>query len=218
MSLTYLSYFLDKSTPVYGGEEGAFVTEKTKSIARGDTSNNLLLRFPNHIGTHIDFPKHFNDNGKTCTDFPPEFWVFNKVGFLNCPIANVPNDIRALDGDIELLILKTGFGLKRGQNDYWAEQPVIPAAFAGIFKRAFPKLRVFGFDLISLTSKLDRSEGKKAHLEFLIENNILILEDMDLGSLTSTPDSVIISPLQVAEADGVPCTVLGFRNELANNI
>lgn len=210
MSITYLSYFLDRSTPVYGGEEGAFDFEKTKSIARGDTANNLLLRFPNHIGTHIDFPKHFNNNGKICIDYPPEYWIFNKVGFLNCSIEDVPDNLHYLPVNIELLILKTGFSLKRGQREYWAEQPVIPAALAGVFRRSFPKLRIFGFDLLSLTSKLDRVEGKKAHIEFLIENNILVLEDMDLSSLTSTPDSVIVAPLQVAEADGVPCTVISF--------
>ena len=40
-----------------------------------------------------------------------------------------------------------------------------------LFKSKFPKLRVFGFDMISLTSKLNRGEGKKAHQKFLIEIN-----------------------------------------------
>ena len=35
-----------------------------------------------------------------------------------------------------------------------------------IFKEKFKNIRVFGFDMISLTSKLDRDEGKKAHLDF----------------------------------------------------
>ena len=74
----------------------------------------------------------------------------------------------------------------------------------------FPKLRVFGFDLISLTSKLDRAEGKKAHIEFLINNDILILEDMDLRFLEVSPSLVVIAPLQIQIADGVPCNVLSF--------
>ena len=209
----YLSYFLEESTPVYGGEVCAFSIEQIKSIGKGDTSNNSLLRFPSHIGTHVDFPKHFSDDGASCNDFPPEFWIFNKVGFLHCSISDVPDKIHELSEDLELLILKTEFGSVRGKVEYWSGQPVIPADFAGMFKQAFPKLRMFGFDLISLTSKLDRNEGKKAHLQFLIENNILILEDMDLSSLRSTPQRVIVSPLQVANADGVPCTVLAFLNK-----
>ena len=52
-----------------------------------------------------------------------------------------------------------------------------------------------------------------AHEQFLLDNEILILEDMDLELLVNTPKKVIISPLQVASADGVPCTVIAFNKE-----
>ena len=64
--------------------------------------------------------------------------------------------------------------------------------------------------MISLTSKLDRLEGKKAHFSFLIENDILVLEDMDLSNLKETPDRVIIAPLLIEGADGSPCTVIAY--------
>ena len=64
--------------------------------------------------------------------------------------------------------------------------------------------------MISLTSKLDRAEGKKAHLNFLINNEILILEDMNLEKLFEKPNKVIIAPLQIKEASGVPCNVIAL--------
>ena len=73
-----------------------------------------------------------------------------------------------------------------------------------------PYLRVFGFDMISLTSKLDRAEGKLAHIAFLIENVILVLEDMNLEILSITPSTVIISTLQLEGADGGPCNVIAI--------
>ena len=209
-NLIYLSYFLNEGTPAYGGEKGTVQFEKTRSISGGDTSNNLKLSFPNHIGTHIDFPFHFSDNGKKCNDYPASFWVFNKVGFLNCTVDEIEGLIDTLPSDIELLILKTGFARHRNEEIYWKEQPVLLSKFASIFKSKFPLLRVFGFDLISLTSKLDRAEGKLAHIGFLIENDILILEDMNLEQLISTPSTVIISPLQLEGADGGPCNVIAF--------
>jgi kynurenine formamidase len=57
---------------------------------------------------------------------------------------------------------------------------------------------------------LDRAEGKKAHIQFLLQNDILVLEDMDLQNLFSTPSSVIIAPLQIEGADGVPCNVISY--------
>jgi len=206
----FLSYFLNSETPVYGGAAGAFEAQKTNQISRGDNSNNMHLSFPNHIGTHVDFPFHFSSNGKKCSDYPASFWVFKKIGFLECSISAIENESKGLPKDIDMLILKTGFGGRRVEREYWAEQPVIPSSLASFLKTGFPSLRLFGFDLISLTSKLNREEGKKAHLSFLIDENILILEDMNLASLDTIPSSVIVSPLQVDNSDGVPCNVIAL--------
>lgn len=125
-------------------------------------------------------------------------------------MEEVESNLDTLAADIEILILKTGFGAKRHKEIYWSGQPVIPAKFATLFKNKFPKLRVFGFDLISLTSKLDRAEGKSAHINFLINNDILVLEDMNLENIVGIPKVVVVAPLQINAADGVPCNVIAF--------
>ena len=210
MQPVYLSHFIDSETPVYGGARGEIIIEQIRSIDKGDTSNNLHFTFPAHIGTHIDFPSHFSNEGKKSNDYPPSFWIFHKIGFLNCTIEEVESNLDTLAADIEILILKTGFGAKRHKEIYWSGQPVIPAKFATLFKNKFPKLRVFGFDLISLTSKLDRAEGKSAHINFLINNDILVLEDMNLENIVGIPKVVVVAPLQINAADGVPCNVIAF--------
>lgn len=210
MSVIFLSYFLGENTPAYGGAEGTVLFEKSRSISNGDTSNNLYLKFPNHIGTHIDFPRHFSNTGKSINDYPADFWIFNHVGFVNSDMDSLEENCKDLPKNIEFLIVKTGFGEQREQKVYWAEQPVVPASAAEMLKKRFPDLRVFGFDLISLTSQLDKVEGKKAHLAFLIEQDILVLEDMNLNNLFKTPEKVIIVPLQIENADGAPCTILAF--------
>ena len=206
----FLSYFLTENTPVYGGEKGALSFERIRSIEKGDNSNNLKLTFPSHVGTHIDFPFHFHVLGKKCEDYPASFWVFEKIGFLDCCLEEVEQKLSELSPDIEILILKTGFGKLRGKDMYFFNQPVIPSNFAEIFKNHFPKLRVFGFDMISLTSKLNREEGKNAHINFLINQDILVLEDMYLEHLHDTPSLLVVSPILVEGADGVPCTVIAF--------
>lgn len=210
MEPVFLSYFLSESTPTYGGAEGTIILEQERSIEKGDTSNNLKFIFPAHVGTHIDFPRHFSVDGKACSEYAAAFWIFSKVGFIECQTDEVEEHLGAIPADIELLILKTGFGNKRGTSEYWSSQPVISASLADVLKKKFPSLCVFGFDLISLTSKLDRAEGKKAHIQFLLENEILVLEDMDLRNLFSTPNNVIIAPLQIEGADGVPCNVIAY--------
>jgi kynurenine formamidase len=211
MEPIFLSHFLTEDTPTYGGAKGTIVFEKVRSISKGDTSNNLKFEFPAHVGTHIDFPLHFSDDGKKCSDYPPSFWMFKKIGFLQCEVDEIEDKINELPRDIEILIVKTGFGKKRGTDEYWLTQPVIPCTLSKILRNQFSQLRIFGFDMISMTSKLDREEGKKAHIEFLLNNDILILEDMDLRLLDFTPNLVIVAPLLIKHADGVPCTILAFK-------
>ena len=66
--------------------------------------------------------------------------------------------------------------------------------------------------MISLTSKKNREEGKKAHVSFLIDNEILVVEDMNLSDLVQTPDGIIIAPLKIFNIDGVPCNVICYFN------
>ena len=206
----FLSYFLDHDTPSYGGEKGLFKAEAVRSIKSGDHVNTSFLSFPNHIGTHIDFPFHFIENGKKLEDYPASFWIFNKVGLINSSFEHLKENIDLIDKQIEFLIVKTGFGSKRKTSSYWKKQPIIKAELAYFLKKNFKNLRVLGFDMISLTSQLDKTEGKNAHLAFLKENNILIVEDMKLDDLFTCPAKIVVSPLQVSEIDGTPCTIFSF--------
>lgn len=206
----FLSYFLDESTPAYGGEKDTFKVQNISSLENGDRTNNSRVYFNSHIGTHIDFPLHFYKNGKSINDYDADFWVFSNVAVIECGTDKIIENLENLSKDIDLLILKTNFSKYREDEKYWKSQPIIKSNVALVLKQKFPKLRVFGFDLISLTSKLDRDEGRLAHLSFLENPEILILEDMNLNKLDFKPTKVIISPLLIKNVEGVPCTVIAY--------
>src|SRR5512136_1600924 len=114
----FLSYKIDLNTPIYGGRKG-FLSTTSTSIENGDTTNTSNWKFPNHIGTHIDFPYHFYQNGQTVDDFPEKFWIFNgkKIQLLevNLPkkkylIEPVHIKKHSFISDTEFLILKMGLG------------------------------------------------------------------------------------------------------------
>lgn len=204
----FLSHFINEQTPIYGGAYGQIKLEKLTSINKGSTANSTYLKLPNHSGTHIDFPLHFNDNGKSINDYPPEFWIFKSVGFIDSSICNVEENFSELNKNIEFLIIKTGFGKYRGKKKYWNNQPIISSTLASKIGEKFPKIRAIGFDMISLTSKLDRDEGRKAHEEFLLKENILVVEDMNLDNIKDSPKELYVFPLLIDKADGSPCTVI----------
>lgn len=210
MNSIFLSYYINIETPAYGGEMNAFNIEKTSSISNGDKTNNTKISFNSHLGTHIDFPLHFYENGKSLNDYPADFWIFSNIGVIECETSEILDKLDLLDKNIEILILKTNFSINRSNDNYWKNQPVIKSSIASVLKERFPKLRIFGFDLISLTSKLDREEGRLAHLAFLDNPEILILEDMDLSKLDFIPKLLIVSPLLINNIEGVPCTVIAI--------
>lgn len=111
--------------------------------------------------------------------------------------------------------MKTGFSLWRDEDVYWLENPGFSPDLAENFRQAFPRLRLLGFDSISLSSYSYRALGRSAHQAFLdSEKPILLLEDMDLSSVYGDTvfNRVIVSPLLVKGADASPCTVFADVN------
>ena len=212
----FLSHVLNENTPTYANRDFFKINEKS-SILKGKTANSSEWIFSvNHIGTHIDVPKHFYDDALTITDFSSEFWRFSKIGFIEVKcdehiIISDENLFENISRDIELLLIKTGYENYRGANKYWEDNPGLAPELADFFREKFPKLRAIGFDFISLTALKNREIGKKAHLEFLNPKfPILIIEDMSLQKLTqlTSINQVIALPLYVSNSDGSPITIL----------
>ncbi len=216
MTVSYLSHPLSPETPSYGNRDKVILDPKS-SINNGDSSNTTDFRLTNnHIGTHIDVPRHFYKNGSTLTDFSPEDWLFSKVSLIDIPCETGRlieiSDIEELNinTDVDLLLIRTGFENFRYANKYWNAYPGIAESTCEYLRTHFIKLRAVGFDFISLTSPLFKKEGKKAHLSLLNEQDgrpIFIVEDMKLAHLKSTPEEVVISPLLLKNGNGGPVTV-----------
>jgi kynurenine formamidase len=204
---------MDDNTPLYGGDFGVKM-QSLRSMENGDSANTKLLEFSNHSGTHIDFPNHFSIEGKVVEDYDANFWIFNTPHFIenkaiDNQIINLTNEqIRTIPQDVDFLILKTGFSKFRNEERYWKSNPGIAPELAEKLKKSCPKLRVIGMDIISLTSFGDRPLGRISHNKFLIENNILIVEDMYLDNLISQPKRVYCFPILRTGLDGSPVTII----------
>lgn len=215
--IIYLSYFLDSDTPLYGGEKGIKVMPE-RSIAKGDTANTKRITLHNHSGTHIDFPNHFFENGKRSHQYPADFWIFNSPYLLVVDAAE--NDLVLLSDEqlnnipleTDFLILKTGFGKYRTEEKYWMNNPGLHPDLAEQLRARCKYLRVIGGDYVSITSYQNRETGRVAHRNFLGgDNPILLVEDMDLSQLTSSPARLVCSPLMAHDVDGVPVTIIALQ-------
>ena len=210
----FLSYFINEQTPIYGGEK-AILVEKRSEISKGASSNTKYLKFPNHSGTHIDFPNHFSDDGKIINDYSASFWKFNKVFVISYKAkVNEIIDKEILKKieiplDTEFIILNTKFGKYRNEEIYWNNNPGLSPDLAPYLKNKCPNLKAIGFDFISLTSYQNRLLGRVSHRSFLLANDILLIEDMKLDEIENKViNSVIALPLMIDKVDGCPITII----------
>lgn len=212
----YLSYTISETTPLYGGATTLRI-ERDKAIQNGDSSNTLRLSMPNHSGTHIDFPYHFGEAGKSLNDYPAGFWLFRHPFVLDCPAEEgetvLPRDVDTIPEDTDFLVVRTGFYRHRGEEVYWKNNPGLSPELAGILRRRCPALRVVGMDLISVSGYQNRELGRAAHRAFLLEHDILLVEDMDLRELSGPVRGIICLPLPIDRADGAPVTILAELHE-----
>ena len=217
----FLSHPYTSKTPSYGNRDMVKVTVNS-SIRSGETANSSCWVFTNnHIGTHVDVPFHFNENGKKVGDYSVDNWVFTEVELIDIPctegILIGENEIEQfeLNPKMEILLIRTGFEENRGTDNYWNDNPGLSYDLAPYLRRKFPALRCVGFDFISLTSWKYRKEGRESHKIFLApqanENPILAIEDMSLKNVIAKINWLVVAPIIVEDGNGAPVTVIASQ-------
>jgi len=208
----YLSHFLANQTPLYGGASDLEIVQ-TRNMTQGDTSNNSYLKMPNHAGTHLDYPRHFSSEGKHSDDYNADFWFFENPFVLayqaqENEIITLKKEINIIPQNTDFLILNSGFQKYRGTRKFWNNNPGMSPESADLLRQRCPNLRIIGFDFISLTSYQNRPLGRVSHKKYLIENDILIIEDMDLSQLPDQIQKLYCFPLLIRKTDGAPITII----------
>jgi len=213
-----LSHIIDINTPTYGNRD-KFITEEISCISDGGSANSSKWIFTsNHLGTHVDMPKHFFDDGLTLTDVPIDFWYSDKIQLIDFPCSEAKLiDIEDITVDInietEVLLIRTGYERYRKTDKYWKDNPGIKSSFGVWLKKNRPNIKMIGFDFISLTSWKYKAEGKRAHKAFLSSSSvakpICIIEDMKLSDINCNIKEIFIFPIFVSETNGSTVTILG---------
>ena len=220
--MVFLSYILDEQTPTYGNRNN-FKQIKKSDISNGDIANDITIATTVHIGTHIDMPYHFYEDGQTIEDYNADFWRFTNPLFIEIQqddlIINekLIERLKAIkDNSYDILIVKTGICNIRDEEKFWKENYGLHGNIYDFLIANFPTIRVIGFDSISVSSFTNRMLGRESHKKILDPKKpILILEDMDLRNINENTKlkEIIVSPLRISKCDGLPCTVFGILND-----
>lgn len=208
MKIYDVTVAISNDVPIYSGDPDAAV-ESFKAIARGDTANVSSIRFGVHTGTHVDAPNHFIDGTKNVHEMDIE----KLIG--PCRVIDIPKDVVAIEpehvGDIagfERVVFKTR------NSDFWntpedgfrKDFTYITPATAKLL--ADGGIKLVGIDYLSIEKS--GSAGHPVHVT-LLEKEIVILEGLDLRSISPGDYEIICMPLKYigSTGDGAPArTVL----------
>ena len=218
-----LSYTLDPETPSYKGGP-RFSSTSYLSIDRGDRYNTSFFTMTNHVGTHLDTPHHFLNNGKTVDSFDISTFIFERPVLLDINRGHseliTRDDLKRFENEIhgkDLLLVRTGFGRLIRDSDRRSYEFSGPAfsSDAARYLTELKDLRALGFDFISLGTSEYEEDGQTAHRVLLAKENqpgFFIIEDMNLNHDLKSLKKVIVAPLYIRGFDGSPCTVVAETN------
>ena len=217
----YLSYLLDEQSVVWPGEPTVRIRQTT-SIDR-DGYNSFEATLPNHHGTHMDGPRHFNPNGPSLMELPIEYFCFDHVAAIDVPKSKgegvTQDDLKAWEPEIrsaDLLLIKTGFCLQRDTQPrvYESEGPYLTPEACQYLVETFPDLRAIGLDFLSVGSPANQLSKRAHQILFGCHNGKFLpaIEDMDLRPLFYSGKQlkwVVAAPLRLSGIDSSQVTVIG---------
>jgi len=213
----WLSHVTSNETPAYGGGSD-FETISKKQICCGDSCNTVEIVMSNHIGSHVDAPRHFISNAKTVSEYCASDWYFEKPVLIDLIPDHTqivePEDVELVISDsihdADLVLLRTREHEERYSTEFYKTQAGFSPDLCGYFLDKFESFCAVGLNAISISSFMHRDIGRLAHKEFL-GNGIRIFEDLALFNIPSNASlvNVIALPFRYKDADGSPVTVLG---------
>ncbi len=185
-----------------------------------DGANVSMIKIASHSGTHFDVPIHVVPDSFSLSDFSAWDFFYNHPLVVDLPLGDAaivtPEDLEKIPekgSKADLLLFRFGYGEVRNNDPlrYTTKSPGFGVESARYIRENFPALRAIGMDVPSLACIEYLDKTMAAHNVLLEGENrrFIVIEDMNLAMNLSGLTTVIVSPLQVENIDGCPCTVFG---------
>lgn len=181
--------------PNWPGDTPFELTETSK-IREGDSVNVMRLTTSNHMGTHLDAPYHYDDDGARLSGVPLELLVGE---------AHVVH--AAGEGALEPDVLPEGALAERvlfftGQSAHWEAfpefRPLTPALIHALADRG---VRLLGTDSPSVDAF--SSKDLPVH-RACAQTGIIIVEGLNLTGVREGRHQLVCLPLNMPDADASP--------------
>jgi arylformamidase len=209
MQIYDVSVALSHTTPTYPGDPKIEITDWS-TLAGGDAANVSLLHMGAHSGTHVDAPVHFIPGGETVESLALSVLIGE------AEVIEVSPDFLVIDEDFvsnkctgssERVLFKTR------NSDFWnSPEDGFRVDYTYIEAAAARRLVALGAKLVGidyLSIEPYQSNTFATHHIFL-SNGVVVLEGLDLRSVSAGHYELICLPLKIAggSGDGAPARTI----------
>lgn len=194
-----LSIVVDERMPVWPGD-AAFSRTAASSIARGDACNVTQMRMGTHMGTHVDAPYHFIEDGAKLHEIPLEVFC-GRAYVLDLSHVNTliqPQHLAGLPQDAGRVLLKTANSAWIGSGPFRTDYCALSIEAARLLVDR--GIRLIGIDAFSIAPFTDTLTVHK----IVLGADVCALETICLRGVAQGWYQLWCLPLNIHGADGAP--------------
>lgn len=206
MRIYDISLTISPSLPVWPGDPNVLL-ERVAKIEEGANANVSRITMGVHTGTHIDAPFHFLQDGKTVESLPINL-LTGRAYVLHLPEVDVITAAVLESAQIPPRTRRVLF--KTRNSDLWARQVAgFQSDFVGLSADGAEYLvnrgvRLVGVDYLSVAPY---KKSRPTH-EVLLKAGVVIVEGLDLSTVSQGRYTLFCLPLKLAGSDGAPARAI----------
>ena len=204
MTLIDVTMPLDATLPTYPNNT-PFSLEPLKRLAWGDSSNVSTLHMSAHIGTHVDAPRHFFDEGPGTEALALDLLLGRaRVIEVMSRSGVTAEDLAAEDfSSDERILIKTRNSQLWGSAEFHAD-------YVGVTESGARHLVAHGIKLVGvdyLSVEKYKTPGAPAH-HVLLGAGTIVIEGLNLRDVEPGLYDLYCLPLCIVGSDGAPARVV----------
>lgn len=207
MKIIDLTQNINEIMPVYPGTDRPSITNATTIENEGFAEK--LIKMYSHTGTHIDAPAHMLQNGSTLDNFNVDKFI-GKAIIIDCEVQKITKNLIMSNieqkGNIDFIILNTGWSSKWGIDDYFYNFPILEADASSYISQL--GLKGIGLDCISIDAV--GSDKMENHIKIFNSNMIIIENLCNLDQLVNKEFIFSSLPLKIENSDGSPTRAIAI--------
>ena len=207
MPIHDISLTISVSLPIWPGDP-ALELELVESMDKGAHANVTRFCTSVHIGTHVDAPHHFLNDGRTVENLPLDVLTGP------CFVAQLPDDIDAITADVLASTpipnetVRLLFGTRNSH--LWAKgETQFQTDFVAVTEDGAQWLVEHGIRLVGVDylSVAPYGESAPTHT-ILLKAGIVVVEGLNLSQVPRGFYHLYCLPLKIAGSDGAPARAI----------